>query len=178
MTLPFLSHLEIKLTPKFIKIICDRLNNEKVSELGSLTINQYIAGIRSFDNEENGIYFICFPDKTYYVGASASGTLLERLSKHLDGRSVGRSNTLLKKLNNSNKKSYYAENQDFFTKASILFLPITADSIKTNGKLPDKGKKIINYLEEDLIYLFHNSGLKLLNTRIPKKLSNLFQYED
>jgi hypothetical protein len=55
MTLPFLSHLEIKLTPKFIKIICDHLHEEKVPELGSLTINQYIAGIRSFDNEENGI---------------------------------------------------------------------------------------------------------------------------
>ena len=174
----FLSYQELKLTPKFIKTICDRLNDEKMSELGALTINQYIAGIRSFDNEENGIYFICFPDNAYYVGASASGTLLERLSRHLDGRSIGRSNALLKKLNNSNKKSYYAENQDYFTKASILFLPITADSIKTNGKLPDKGKKINNYLEEDLIYLFHNSGLKLLNKRIPKKLSNLFQYED
>jgi hypothetical protein len=178
MVLPFLSNQELKLTSKFIKSICDRLNDEKMAELGSLTISQYITGIRSFDNEENGIYFICFPDNAYYVGASASGTLLERLSKHLDGRSVGRSNTLLKNLNNSDEKSYYSENQDFFLKAKILFLPITSNNLKTNGTVPNKAKKIINYLEEDFIYLFNQSGVKLKNRRVPKRLSNLFQYEN
>jgi hypothetical protein len=172
----FFEHWDYRLNPSFIEKICDALQNAPT--VGSFSTSAYCQGIRKFDNEENGLYFFYFPDAYYYVGVAASSTLLERLSKHLDGRSSGRSNGLLKKLGqNPAKSTYYAANQQFFLEAKMLFVPVSNSKLTQAGKEFPKDKKALNFLEEDVIYMLSQQGLKLRNSRIPKGYSGYFYNE-
>lgn len=172
----FFEHWDYRLNPSFIEKICDVLQNAPT--VGSFSTGAYCQGIRKFDNEENGLYFFYFPDETYYAGVAASCTLLERLSKHLDGRSCGSSNGLLKKLGqNLAKSTYYAANQQFFLEAKMLFVPVSNSKLTLQGKEFPKDKKALNFLEEDIIYMMFQKELKLKNSKIPKKYSGYF-YKD
>lgn len=172
----FFEHWDYRLNPEFIEKICSVLQNAPT--VGSFSTGAYCQGIRKFDNEENGLYFFYFPDDTFYAGVAASCTLLERLAKHLDGRYYGSFNSVLRKIGKDPEKSaHYTANQQFFLEAKMLFVPVN------NSKLPvpengfPKDKKALNFLEEDVIYMLSQQGLKLRNSRIPKGYSGYF-YKD
>ena len=172
----FFKHWDYRLNPEFIEKICNVLQNAPT--VGSFSTGEYCKGIQQFGNEENGLYFFYFPDDTFYAGVAASCTLLERLAKHLDGRYYGSFNSVLRKIGKDPEKSaHYTANQQFFLEAKMLFVPVN------NSKLPvpengfPKDKKALNFLEEDVIYMLSQQGLKLRNSRIPKGYSGYFYKE-
>ena len=179
MALPFfIEPQRIQLSPALVTSIIRGLNDSKSSKIRNLSIDDYCNGVRSWGNEENGVYFMRFQDNSYYIGAAASCTMLERLSKHLDGRAIGRSNRVLKNLGKDNLNSdYFLFNMEILLEAKILLLPVSSSKLIPQKAIPENGKKLINYLEEDFIFLFHKEGISLKNKRIPKKLSNVFLYE-
>jgi hypothetical protein len=174
----FFGDWDYKLTPDFLERVIHLLGHENAPTIKSFSIGDYREGILSFGTEENGLYFFFFPDETYYIGAATSCTLLERLAKHLDGRFYGTFNTVLRKIGQDSESSnHFTANQQFFLEAKMLFIPITSSKMPEPLTGYPKDKKIINCLEEDIIYIMHKKGLKLRNHRIPKRYSGYFYNE-
>jgi len=174
----FIKNWDYHLSPDFLDILCSILKNDTSSEIKSFSIGDYCNGILNFDKEENGLYFFYFPDDSYYAGVAASCTLLERLSKHLDGRKYGSFNSVLKNLGKDPENSiHFTVNQQFFLEAKMLLLPVNKSKLqKPEAGFPN-GKKAIHFLEEDIIYMMFRKGLKLKNSKIPKKYSGYFYNE-
>lgn len=166
------------LSKNLIYEIVQRLKSNNAICVRDLTFGIYFNGLREYNNRENGIYFFRFEDDTYYVGLAASCTFIERLSKHVDGRVVGTFNSVLKRLNNAPKEmNYFLTEQEKFSKATVLFMPIAIDEVQIREGLKSDPKSVNKALEIDYIYFFKNQGFNLINRRLPKKLSNYFVYE-
>lgn len=175
----FLNPNPLVLGAGLINSIVEILNDEQSTSIASLSIRDYLDGIRSAKNVENGLYFLYFPNDTYYVGIAASCTMIERLAKHLDGRKAGSFNSVLKNMGKEELISnYYESNQEFFSDAKVLFMPFNFASIKVKPDFLTTHKIIAKRLEEDLIFLMEQKGMTLRNKRKPKQLSNVFYYED
>ncbi len=160
--------------------IIHHLESEKSVALKDFNFLEYTKGI-TFENEqcENGMYIFRFSDGKYYVGKASSCTLLERISKHIDGRRWGGFNSVLKELGYNDKSlDYHIENQQEFLKVKVVLLPISWDLLIKNNKNP-KTDKPLHKLESDLIYLFkkHFPKIHLINKTNPKKLSGMFEFE-
>ncbi len=175
----YFNNWDYNLNGAFIDDIISFVLNENTGSVGSLGISDYFQGIEMYSNAENGIYIFYFSDGSFYVGVAASCTLLERLAKHLDGRASGSFNTLLKSIGKDPKDSeYFDKNQRFFLEAKILFLPIKTSRLKVKRTDFTKRKQAIQQLEQDIIYLLSKKGKCLRNSRIPAKLSGVFDYPD
>ena len=175
----FLNPNPLVLGAGLINSIVEILNDEQSTSIASLSIRDYLDGIRLNKNVENGLYFLYFPNDTYYVGIAASCTMIERLAKHLDGRKAGSFNSVLKNMGKDELTSnYYESNQEFFSDAKVLFMPFNFAVIKVKPYFALIQKIITKRLEEDFIYLMEQNGLTLRNKRKPKQLSQVFYYED
>jgi hypothetical protein len=161
-----------------LKKVVDQLKDENAITVANLTVGSYFEGLRMTGNHENGLYFYRFPDDTYYIGLNASCTFLERLAKHIDGRKTGTFNAVLKELtDNDVETDYFVSNQEVFGSSTVLFIPLFLDDIPLKIDVECKRKTIDHQMERDMIFLFHQAGYDLRNKRIPKKLSNIFNYE-
>ncbi len=70
----FLNPNPLVLGVGLINSIVEILNDEQSTSIASLSIRDYLDGIRSAKNVENGLYFFYFPNDTCYVGIAASKT--------------------------------------------------------------------------------------------------------
>jgi hypothetical protein len=158
----FLQNWDYKLSNSLINKVKERLTHADAPTLGSLNLKDFCDGILLFDKIENGIYFI-YLDGKYYVGKASSCTLLERLSKHLDGRKVGSFNNLLKGIGKDIKGvRHYTLNQQHLLNAKLLFLPVSTTKLKeANPKLSEEKK--LAKLEKDIIVLMGKNGCDLIN---------------
>jgi hypothetical protein len=163
-----------------IDSIINHLESEKSVALKDFNFLDYVEGIKSgTELLENGIYIFRFSDGKYYVGKASSCTLLERISKHIDGRRWGGFNSVLKELGYNNKSlDYHIENQLAFLNAKVVLLPISWDSL-SQSKVDPKIEKPLHKLESDLIFLFKKrfSENQIINKTNPKKLSGMFEFE-
>jgi hypothetical protein len=165
---------------KLVKHIINHLESDDSVVLKDFNFLEYTKGI-TFENEqcENGMYIFRFSDGKYYVGKASSCTLLERISKHIDGRRWGGFNAVLKELGYNNKSlDYHIENQLAFLNAKVVLLPISWDSL-SQSKVDPKIEKPLHKLESDLIFLFKKrfSENQIINKTNPKKLSGMFEFE-
>jgi hypothetical protein len=165
---------------KLVKHIINHLESDDSVVLKDFNFLEYTKGI-TFENEqcENGMYIFRFSDGKYYVGKASSCTLLERISKHIDGRRWGGFNSVLKELGYNNKSlDYHIENQLAFLNAKVVLLPISWDSL-SQSKVDPKIEKPLHKLESDLIFLFKKrfSENQIINKTNPKKLSGMFEFE-
>jgi hypothetical protein len=102
---------------------------------------------------------------------------MERLSKHVDARFYGGFNSLLRRIGNEPEETaYFEKGQNLFSNATVLFMPLFIDELPLKGVQELARKEIDDFLEKDVIYLFKHLGYTVLNTKIPKKLSNYFDY--
>jgi hypothetical protein len=159
--------------------IIHHLESEKSVSLKDFNFLEYTKGI-TFENEqcENGMYIFRFSDGKYYVGKASSCTLLERISKHIDGRRWGGFNSVLKELGYNDKNlDYHIENQREFLNAKVVLLPISWDSL-SQIKVDPKIEKPLHELESDLIFLFKKrfSENQIINKTDPKELSGMFEF--
>jgi hypothetical protein len=138
-----------------IDSIINHLESEKSVALKDFNFLDYVEGIKSgTELLENGIYIFRFSDGKYYVGKASSCTLLERISKHIDGRRWGGFNAVLKELGYNDKSlDYHIENQLAFLSAKVVLLPVSWNLFIKQGK-DLKIDKPLHKLESDLIYLF------------------------
>lgn len=159
--------------------IIKHLESENSVALKDFNFLEYTKGI-TFENEqcENGMYIFRFTDGKYYVGKASSCTLLERISKHLDGRRWGGFNSVLRELGYNDKSlDYHIENQVAFLNAKLVLLPISWESLSQSNVDP-KIDKPLHKLESDLILLFKKrlSEKQVINKTNPKELSGMFEF--
>ncbi len=160
--------------------IINHLESENSVALKDFNFLEYTKGI-TFENEqcENGMYIFRFSDGKYYVGKASSCTLLERISKHIDGRRWGGFNAVLKELGYNDKSlDYHIENQLAFLSAKVVLLPVFWNLFIKQGK-DLKIDKPLHKLESDLILLFKKrfSETQVINKTKPNKLSGLFEFK-
>ena len=173
----FTAQFNGSLNENAIHEIVEQLKSEDTLCVKDVNFYGYFKGLRAFRNCENGIYFFRFENDSYYIGLASSCTFMERLSKHVDGRYYGGFNSVLRKLGNEPKETSYFENgQEVFSKAAVLFMPLFIDELPLKGVQELTRKNIVGFLEKDVIYLFKHLGYSIRNVRIPKKLSNYFDY--
>jgi hypothetical protein len=165
------------LNEEAIHEIVEQLKSEGVLRVKDVNFGAYFKGLRAFRNCENGLYFFRFQNDSYYIGLASSCTFMERLSKHVDGRYYGGFNSLLRKLGNEPEEtSYFEKGQEVFSNATVLFMPLFIDELPLKGVQELARKEIDDFLEKDVIYLFKHLRYSIGNVRIPKKLSNYFDY--
>ncbi len=174
----FLPSWQKTLDNTLVDSIIHHLESEKSVSLKDFNFLEYTKGI-TFENEqcENGMYIFRFSDGKYYLGKAISCTLLERISKHIDGRRWGGFNSVLKELGYNDKSlDYHIENQLAFLSAKVVLLQVSWNLFIKQGKDP-KIEKPLHKLESDLIFLFKKrfSENQIINKTNPKKLSGLFE---
>jgi hypothetical protein len=173
----FTSQFKGSLNEETIHEIVEQLKSEGVLRVKDVNFGAYFKGLRAFRNCENGLYFFRFENDRYYIGLASSCTFMERLSKHVDARFYGGFNSLLRKLGNEPEEtSYFEKGQEVFSNATVLFMPLFIDELPLKGVQELARKEIDDFLEKDVIYLFKHLGYTVLNTKIPKELSNYFDY--
>lgn len=165
------------LNEESIRSIVEQLKSEGALCVKEVNFGSYFNGLRAFRNCENGLYFFRFQNDSYYIGLASSCTFMERLSKHVDARFYGGFNSLLRRIGNEPEETpYFEKGQDLFSNVTVLFMPLFIDELPLKGVPELARKEIDDFLEKDVIYLFKHFGYTVLNTKIPKELSNHFDY--
>ncbi len=176
----FIPNWESSIDNTLVDSIINHLESENSVALKDFNFLDYVEGIKSgTELLENGIYIFRFSDGKYYVCKASSCTLLERISKHIDGRRWGGFNAVLKELGYNDKSlDYHIENQLAFLNAKVVLLPISWKSLSQSNVDP-KIDKPLHKLESDLILLFKKrfSETQVFNKTNPKELSGMFEFE-
>ncbi len=173
----FITQFKGSINEEAIREIVEQLKSERILTIKDVGFGTYFNGLRAFRNCENGLYFFRFEDDSYYIGLASSCTFMERLAKHVDGRYFGGFNSVLRKLGNEPKETpYFEKGQSVFSNASLLFMPLFIEELQLNANPEIEPKYLDDFLEKDVIYLFKELGYSIRNVRIPKKLSNYFDY--
>ena len=157
--------------------IINHLESEDSIPLADFNFVEYTKGITSgTELHENGIYIFRFSDGKYYVGKASSCTLLERISKHIDGRRCGGFNAVLKGLGHKEvNNDYFINNQQAFLQARVVLLAVSKEVLIKNSNSPNS-EKPLHKLESDLILMFKKrfSEKQVINKTNPKELSGDF----
>jgi hypothetical protein len=165
----FLKDWDYSLDNNLIDKILIQLKDQDALSIKQFSIGAYCDGISEFEHEENGLYFIRFPNDTYYVGLAGSCTLLERLAKHIDGRRIGGFNSLLRRIGKDHEEStHFTLNQEYFLYAKLLLLPVSGSRLQGIKFNISSLKNPLSALEEEIIYMMSEKGIELRNKRIKK----------
>ena len=162
-----------------VESIINHLESDGSIALKDFNFLDYTKGITSGNElHENGMYIFRFTDGKYYIGKASSCTMLERISKHIDGRRWGGFNAVLKGLGyQEDNNDYFINNQQVFLQAKVVLLAVSKEVLIKNSNSPNS-EKPIHRLENDLIFLFKKRfpQIQLINKTNPRNLSGLFNF--